>query len=83
MLSSGLRKAMKALWHGEKALAVPVWGAIHSVKSVRIPLPQELSSKANRVFQKRKPTAPAPHTSGPDRNGRKESNVEADETGRL
>jgi hypothetical protein len=24
MLSSGLRKAMKALWHGEKALAVPV-----------------------------------------------------------
>jgi hypothetical protein len=65
MLSSGLRKVMKALlillaaawitnthaivlldqagWHGEKALAVPVGGAIHSIKSVRIPLPHELS----------------------------------------
>jgi hypothetical protein len=43
MLSSGLRKAMKALWHGEKALAAPVGGTIHSVKSVRIPLPHELS----------------------------------------
>lgn len=29
--------------HGEKAFAVPVGGAIHSIKSVRIPLPHELS----------------------------------------
>jgi hypothetical protein len=28
----------QAGWHGEKALAVPVGGAIHSIKSVRIPL---------------------------------------------
>jgi DDE superfamily endonuclease len=33
----------QAGWHGEKALAVPVGGAIHSIKSVRIPLPHELS----------------------------------------
>ena len=33
----------QAGWHGEKALAVPVGGAIHSVKSGRIPLPHELS----------------------------------------
>jgi len=33
----------QAGWHGEKALAVPVGGAIHSIKSVRFPLPHELS----------------------------------------
>jgi len=33
----------QAGWHGEKALAVSVGGAIHSIKSVRIPLPHELS----------------------------------------
>ena len=33
----------QAGWHGEKALAVSVGGAIHSIKSVRIPLPYELS----------------------------------------
>ena len=34
----------QAGWHGEKALAVPVGGAIHSVKSVHIlPLLHELS----------------------------------------
>ena len=33
----------QAGWHGEKALAVPVGGAIHSIKSVRVPLPHELS----------------------------------------
>jgi DDE superfamily endonuclease len=33
----------QAGWHGEKALAVPVGGAIHSIKSIRIPLPHELS----------------------------------------
>src|SRR5262249_40561772 len=27
----------QAGWHGEKALAVPVGGAIHSIKSVRVP----------------------------------------------
>ena len=30
-------------WHGEKALAVPVGGAIHSIKSAHVPLPHELS----------------------------------------
>ena len=30
-------------WHREKALAVPVGGAIHSIKSGRIPLPRESS----------------------------------------
>ena len=30
-------------WHGEKALAVPVGGAIHSIKSVYVPLPHGLS----------------------------------------
>jgi hypothetical protein len=33
----------QAGWHGEKALAVPVRGAIHSIKSGRIPLSHELS----------------------------------------
>ena len=33
----------QAGWHREKALAVPVGGAIHSIKSVRVPLPHELS----------------------------------------
>ena len=33
----------QAGWHGEKALAVSVGGAIHTIKSVRIPLPHELS----------------------------------------
>ena len=28
--------------HGEKALAVPLGGAIHSIKSVHVPLPHEL-----------------------------------------
>src|SRR6266403_377339 len=32
----------QAGWHGEKALTVPVGGAIHSIKSVHIPLPDEL-----------------------------------------
>src|SRR5262245_2641853 len=30
-------------WHGEKALAVPVGGAIHSIKSVYVPVPHGLS----------------------------------------
>lgn len=33
----------QAGWHGEKALAVPVGGAIHSIKSVYVPLPHGLS----------------------------------------
>ena len=33
----------QAGWHCEKPLAVSVGGAIHSIKSVRIPLPHELS----------------------------------------
>ena len=33
----------QAEWHGEKTLAVPVGGAIHSVKSVHISLLHELS----------------------------------------
>jgi hypothetical protein len=32
----------QAGWHGEKALAVPVGGVIHSIKSVHVPLPHEL-----------------------------------------
>jgi len=59
MLSSGLRNGHiaaclaqnihaivlldQAGWHGEKALAVPVGGAIHSIKSGRIPVPHTLS----------------------------------------
>ena len=33
----------QAGWHGEKAFAVPVGGAIHSIKSVYVPLPHGLS----------------------------------------
>src|SRR2546426_1128842 len=33
----------QAGWRGEKALAVPVGGAIHSIKSAHVPLPHELS----------------------------------------
>ena len=33
----------QAGWHREKALAVPVGGAIHNIKSGRIPLPRESS----------------------------------------
>src|SRR5215510_10264960 len=33
----------QAGWHGEKTLMVPVGGAIHSIKSVHVPLPHELS----------------------------------------
>jgi len=33
----------QAGWHGEKAPAAPVGGAIHSIKSARVPLPHELS----------------------------------------
>ena len=33
----------QAGWHGEKTLVVPVGGAIHSIKSVDVPLPHELS----------------------------------------
>jgi len=59
MLSSGLRNGHiaaclaqnthaivlldQAGWHGEKAFAVPVGGAIHSIKSVYVPLPHGLS----------------------------------------
>src|SRR5262249_20159706 len=32
----------QAGWHGEKTLMVPVGGAIHSIKSVHIPLHHEL-----------------------------------------
>jgi hypothetical protein len=35
----------QAGWHREKALAVPVGGAIHSIKSGRISLPREASLK--------------------------------------
>src|SRR5262249_24666948 len=35
--------SIKAGWHGEKTLVVPVGGAIHSIKSVHVPLPHELS----------------------------------------
>jgi hypothetical protein len=34
----------QAGWHGEKALALPAGGAIHSIKSGRIPFPYESSS---------------------------------------
>ena len=42
----------QAGWHGEKALAVPVGGAIHSIKRGRVPLPHELSrtDESNRLI---------------------------------
>lgn len=65
MLSSGLRRDRfaaclaqnthaivpldQAGWRGEKALAALVGGAIHSIKSGRIPLPHTLSSTDGRT----------------------------------